>query len=170
MGNSNISLRQAANSVIYNTDTLTDIEYLQFNDVRINAENFAVTPILEVEDISVTEGNLSNHIAQLNFNLSTPAPVDVVFDYSTEDLDAVAGSDYVATSGQVTIPAGETSASLNLEVIGDDEDEGIELFGLKILGLSGATLVNNQTEYTAWTLDKKRKKFAIGVREFFLNN
>ena len=149
-GNSNISLRQAANSVIYNnTDTLTDIEYLQFNDVRINAENFAVTPILEVEDISVREGNLSNHIAQLNFNLSTPAPVDVVFDYSTQDIDAVAGSDYVATSGQITIPAGETSASLNLEVIGDDEDEGIELFGLKILGLSGATFANNQTEYTA---------------------
>ncbi|MDJ0594116.1 MAG: malectin domain-containing carbohydrate-binding protein [Pleurocapsa sp. MO_226.B13] len=148
-GNSNISLRQAANIVIYNnTDTLTDIEYLQFNDVRVDAENFVVTPVLEVEDISVREGNLSNNIAQFTFNLSTPAPVDVVFDYSTEDIDAVAGSDYVATSGQITIPAGETSASLNLEVIGDDEDEGIELFGLKILGISGATFANNQTEYT----------------------
>ena len=144
--NSSIFLYQRANTVIYNnTDTLSEIEFLQFSDVRISAETLEITPMLEVEDITVTEGS----IASFTFNLDTPAPVDITFDYSTADLDAVAGSDYVAASGQITIPAGETTASLDLETIEDTVyDESLETLALNLSGLSRATFSNNQTEYT----------------------
>ena len=144
-GNSSISLTQAANTVNYNnTDTLTDVEFLQFSDVRISASTLEVTPTLEISDVSVIEGSM----ASFTVELSTPAPVDVVFDYSTADLDAVAGVDYIAASGELTIPAGQTTASLDLETIDDSEAETIEALGLNLSALSGATFDNNQTEYS----------------------
>jgi Ca2+-binding RTX toxin-like protein len=147
---SNISLRQAADTVNYNnTDTLTDIEFIQFSDVRISAETLQVVPILEAAEISVPEGDSGNTTAPITLNLSTPAPVDVTFDYSTADIDAVAGSDYVATSGQITIPAGQTSATVNVTIKGDIIYEPNEEFGLNLSAISGATFKDNVTEYAA---------------------
>ena len=148
--NETIFLRRAANTVNYNnTDTLTNVEFLQFSDVRISAETLAITPIVEVEDnITVSEGNSGNTIAQFTFNLDTPTTEEVVFNYSTEDLNAIADSDYVPTSGQVIIPGGETTATVDLEVIGDRLEEDNESFALHLSSLSGATFNNNQTEYT----------------------
>ena len=133
-GNSNVVLRQAANTVSYNnTDTLTNIEYLQFADVRLNAKTLAVTPVVEVEDISVAEGDLENTFARFNLELDTPSPVDVQFDYSTQDLDGIAGEDYIASSGQIVILAGETTASVEIEVIRDTAyDELTESFVLNL--------------------------------------
>lgn len=145
-GNSNLFLRRAANSVSYNnTDTLTDIEFLQFSDVRVSTKTLQVTPILEVNDLTITEGSVASFV----FNLDTPAPVDVTFNYNTADLDAVAGSDYVAASGQVTIPAGETTARVNIETIDDTVyAESTEALTLNLSELLGATFNNNQTEYS----------------------
>ena len=149
-GNSNLSFGQVGNTVIYNSkDYLTDIEFLQFSDVRISAETLEVTPILEVgETNNLTEGDTGNNISQYTLTLDTIAPVDVMFDYTTEDIDAIAGTDYVSTSGQITIPAGETTASLDLEIIGDVDDEGIETFSLNFTSLTGATFSDNRTEYS----------------------
>ena len=142
----NISLRQAGNSVSYNnTDTLTDVEFIQFSDVRISSDTLEITPVVEVAELSITEGNSDLTTARLDFNLSTPAPVDVVFDYSSEDIAATAESDYTATSGQVTIPAGETRSSINIEIIADKESEESEQFALNFSNLSGATFSNNLT-------------------------
>ena len=146
---SNVFLRQAANTVSYNnTDTLTNIEFIQFSDVRVSAETLEITPVVEVAEISISEGNLGNTNVRVNFNLSTPAPVDITFDYNTEDLDAVAEEDYVAVSGQTTIPAGETSGTINLEVIGDVDYEELEQFALNFSNLSGATFSNNRVNYS----------------------
>jgi len=145
----NISLRQAANSVRYNnTDTLTDIEFIQFSDVRISASTLEVTPILQVDDISLKETNSGTTTAQFTLNLSTPAPVDVVFNYSTADGNALATQDYLAVSGQATILAGQTTATINVEIVGDNLDEGAEQFALNLSQLSGATFANNDTEYS----------------------
>ncbi|MBE9044435.1 VWA domain-containing protein, partial [Pleurocapsales cyanobacterium LEGE 10410] len=145
----NISLRQTGSIVNYQfSDTLTDVEFLQFADVRVSTDTLEVTPVVQVEDISVAEGDLANTFARFNFELDTPAPVDVAFNYSTEDLDGIAGEDYVASSGQVVILAGETTASVEIEVIRDTAyDELTESFALNLSGLSGATFANNETEY-----------------------
>ena len=146
---SNVFLRKAANTVSYNnTDTLTNIEFIQFSDVRVSADTLKITPVVEVAEISISEGNSGNTNVRVNLNLSTPAPVDITFDYSTEDLNAIAGEDYVAVSGQVTIPAGETSGTINLEVIGDVDYEELEQFALNFSNLSGATFSNNRVDYS----------------------
>ena len=146
---SNVSLTKAGNSVSYNnTDTLTDVEFIQLRDVRFSTDSLEITPVVEVAELSITEGDSDLTTAQLNFNLSTPAPVDVVFDYSSEDLgngNAKAESDYIATSGSITIPAGETSTSINIDIIADKESEESEQFALNFSNLSGATFSNNLT-------------------------
>ena len=145
--NSNIYLRTAANTVNYNgTDTLTDIEYIQFADVRISGETLAVIPTLEVSDVSVIEGES----ASFSLSLDTPTPVDVSFDYITEDITATAESDYTATEGTLTIAAGETTAMVSVEVSEDTlYEEERETFALNLSGLAGATFSNNETEFQA---------------------
>ena len=95
--NANIFLRRAGNTVSYNnTDSLTNIEYLQFADVRLNAETFEVAPVVEVEDITIVEGDSATSLAQFTFNLDAPTTAEITFNYSTEDISATADSDYNA--------------------------------------------------------------------------
>ena len=143
---SNVSLTKAGNSLSYNnTDTLTDVEFIQFSDFRFSSDTLEITPVVEVAELSITEGDSDLTTARLDFNLSTPAPVDVVFDYSSEDIAATAESDYIATSGSITIPAGETRSSINIDIIADKESEESEQFALNFSNLFGATFSNNLT-------------------------
>ncbi len=144
-GNSSLSFGQTGNTLVYlngdnapHTDYLTDVEYLQFSDVRISSQTLEITPTIEeISDVSVIEGET----ASFNFKLSYPAPVDIVFDYTTQDIDAVAGDDYVATSGELTIPAGDTTATIEVTTTEDTVyDESTETFGLNLTGLTGCYL------------------------------
>ncbi len=58
--------------------------------------------------------------SQLSFeiDLSHPVSTDVTFHYATADDTATAGSDYVATSGDVTIAAGDTYAEVSVSING----------------------------------------------------
>ena len=60
--------------------------------------------------------------------------------YSTANVTAAAGSDYVAKSGTVTIPAGQTSATLNVAVTGDRLAEPTETFAVNLSAATNATL------------------------------
>ncbi len=171
-GNSSLSFGQAGNRLIYldgdnfpHTDYLTNIEYLQFSDVRISAETLEVTPTVEeISDVSVTEGET----VSFSFNLDYPAPVDVTFNYTTEDIDATAGEDYTATSGQTTIPAGETTATIDIATTEDTiYDEGTQTFNLNLTGLMGATFSNDETELTltAFIEDRDEPLTLIGTNE-----
>ena len=86
------------------------------------------TPTLSVAAASVAESGGS-----LTFDvmLSAPSSSDVEVDYATSDVSgsagAQAGSDYTATSGTLTFPAGSTSArEIRVPVTNDSEDEAEE--------------------------------------------
>lgn len=130
-----------------NADILTYVEFIQFTDARISTQTLQVTPVIQVGEVAVPEGNSGNTRFQLTFDLSTPAPVDVQFNYSTTDFEALAGEDYVATSGQLVIPAGETTAAIDIEVIGDRSFELDEKFAVSLSEASGATFINDSNEY-----------------------
>jgi probable HAF family extracellular repeat protein len=81
----------------------------------------------------VTEGNGGTTPVVYSIRLSAPYDQAVTVSYSTWDGSAVAGSNYVATSGSVTFAAGETTPkTFTVQVIGDsvyeyDEDLQISL-------------------------------------------
>ncbi|MEM6752892.1 MAG: Calx-beta domain-containing protein, partial [Cyanobacteria bacterium P01_C01_bin.38] len=105
-------------------------------------------PVVNVEDISIEEGNVGTSIAQFTVDLSSPATEEIQLSYQTVDGSAISGSDYNEASGQITIPIGETSAKIDVEVNGDSEVEPAEEFTLNLGEITSATFANNEAEYS----------------------
>ena len=105
----------------------------------------SATPALAVNDVSAAEGNSGTTAFTFGFGLSQPAGAGgVTIQYATADGTAVAGSDYVATSGTVVIPQGSTSATVTVNVIGDTTTEPDETFFLNIVSATGANVSDGQ--------------------------
>ena len=92
-------------------------------------------PGLSVADAEVDE----DPGATLAFavTLSRASSSDISVDYATVDGSAEAGRDYDATSGVLTFLAGETSKTINVDVLDDSEDEGNQTLTLTLTDPSG---------------------------------
>lgn len=101
-------------------------------------------PTVSVSDAAVTEGNTGTRSATFTVTLSSISEVDVTVHYDTADFDAVAGSDYVAASGDVVIPAGQTSAMLAVAVLGDRLVEANEGFAVNLSAPTNAAIADGQ--------------------------
>ena len=87
---------------------------------------------VSIGNVSVTEGNSGTINANFKVSLSAAAPFPVTVRYATADGTATAGSDYVSTSGTLTIPAGSTSGTVAVPVVGDTLNEANETFTVKL--------------------------------------
>ena len=72
-------------------------------------------------------------------SLSESTTVDVSFDYSTSNGTAIAGSDYTATSGTLTIAAGSTTGEIKVAVLDDSLDENNETLNLNLSNAQNGT-------------------------------
>jgi hypothetical protein len=99
---------------------------------------------LRIGDASVIEGNTGSVNATFTLTLSYASNVDVTVHYATADITATAGSDYTAASGIVTIPAGQTSATITVAVRGDRLGEADETFAVNLSAATGATIGDGQ--------------------------
>ncbi|HYI38892.1 MAG TPA: Calx-beta domain-containing protein, partial [Allosphingosinicella sp.] len=97
-------------------------------------------PVASVGDVSIVEGNGGVSYVSFTVSLSFAPTGPVTIDYTTADGTALAGSDYVATSGQVSFAAGETTKTVAIPVIGDTRPESAESFTLSLSNPSGATI------------------------------
>jgi hypothetical protein len=95
-------------------------------------------PSVSVGDVTLTEGNTGTLNAVFTVTLSAASSQDVVIHYATADGTATAGADYQARSGQVTIPAGQTSATIAVPVTGDRSAENSETFSLRVTEMTNA--------------------------------
>jgi hypothetical protein len=89
--------------------------------------------------INVVEGDSGTTNLTFGLTLTNPSVQVITVDYATANGTATAGSDYVASSGTVTIPAGATSATITVPIIGDTTVEPNETFNIN---LSNSTNVN----------------------------
>lgn len=107
------------------------------------------TPSISIADASVSEGNSGSHNLSFTVSLSQASASAVSFDVSTADGTATAGSDYTALSltGQ-TIPAGSTSATVNVSITGDTTVEANETFAVNLGNVVGATVADGQATGT----------------------
>ncbi|MGZ8333601.1 MAG: Calx-beta domain-containing protein, partial [Allosphingosinicella sp.] len=97
-------------------------------------------PVVSVGDAAITEGNEGVSYISFTISLSFAPTGPVTVDYATANGTALAGSDYVASSGQVSFAIGETSKTVAVPVIGDTRPESVEAFTLTLANPSGATL------------------------------
>ncbi|NOT88414.1 MAG: nuclease [Lysobacter sp.] len=103
------------------------------------------TPLLAVSDVSIFEGDAGTTTMSFGFGLSAPAGVGgVSINYTTADGTAIAGSDYTANSGTVTIAEGATSTTVDILVTGDTVSEANETFFVRVTAATGATIADNE--------------------------
>jgi hypothetical protein len=68
--------------------------------------------------------------------LDRPSTGVVSMNYATQDGGALAGSDYVATSGSLNFAAGETAKTVKVSLLNDTVPESSEAFNLVLSALS----------------------------------
>jgi hypothetical protein len=73
-----------------------------------------------------------------------PTGQAVSVNYTTADGTATAGSDYQATSGTLTIPAGQTTGTITVLVNGDRLAEANETFTVNLSAPTNATIADGQ--------------------------
>ncbi len=98
---------------------------------------------LNVADATIAEGTGGSTTLSFVVSLSTPNPVPITVDYATSNGSAVAGSDYTAASGQLTIPTGATSAMIPVSITTDAFAEPNETLTLTLSNASGATSIGD---------------------------
>jgi len=94
-----------------------------------------------VKDVTVTEGNSGTSNAVFTVSLTYAQTVDATVHYATANGSATAGSDYTATSGTLTIPAGHTTATVSVPIVGDTTAESTETFTFRLSNPVNAVLI-----------------------------
>lgn len=108
-------------------------------------------PTLQVGSIRVAEPPTATVTARFVAQLSRSHSEDVSFHWATQDGTARAGSDYISTSGDVTIKAGDTHAHLDVTVLADSVVEPDETF--RVLLSNPVSLALSQTQAWATIVD-----------------
>jgi Calx-beta domain-containing protein len=97
-------------------------------------------PLLGIDNVELPEGNAGTTPFVFTVSLSEPSASPVTVHFSTRDGSALAGSDYIATSGDLTFAPGEVTKQITVQVNGDTVAEEIEVFFIDLTSASGATL------------------------------
>lgn len=131
-----IQLSGAANAIIVDSQGLGTIS----NDDPL--------PSVSIVSRNITERNSMTQAEALQVTLSTASGLPVSIDYATADGTATAGSDYVATSGTLVIPAGTTTSNISVGVTGDTAIESDETFTVTLSSPANATIATGLGTYT----------------------
>ncbi len=99
-------------------------------------------PTISIADASAVEGDDGTALLEFVVTLSRASTAAVSVAYATSDSGATASSDYEPSNGTLTIPAGNVSATISVEVIGDMNSEPDETLTVTLSGPSGANIAD----------------------------
>jgi hypothetical protein len=123
---------------------------------------------ISISAAKITEGPVSSIRKKIYFavTLSAPAGQEVTVDYilgGSKD-SAVKGVDYVDTSGQIAILAGQVSAYIGIDIIGNALFEKDKTFSLILNNPTGASFGKNITSITGTgTIKNDEQTVSIGA-------
>ena len=90
------------------------------------------------------EGNTGTTVnASFTVTLSAVSSQAVSVTYATSDVTAIAGQDYTAVSGTLTLPPGTTTQTVVVPVLGDVQDEANETYNVNLSAPVNATINDN---------------------------
>ena len=81
----------------------------------------AIVPMITIDDVILYE---EEGLATLTISLSQPTTKDVSVGYTTGDISAIDGVDYIGSSNVAMIPAGQTSTLVTFPIL-DDATPGL---------------------------------------------
>jgi hypothetical protein len=94
-------------------------------------------PAISINDVTASEGEF---IMTFRVTLSAVSGLAAEVDFDTNDGTAIAGVDYVAASGTLTIPAGTTEGEIVVDLIDNLVDQGTRTFTVDLSNPAEATL------------------------------
>jgi hypothetical protein len=103
---------------------------------------------LSASDSAGADGSPGLIAVTLTLSLTTIAFVEVTVNFATVAGSALAGSDLIATSGQIVFAAGSTVATLVVYVVADATRESNETFRVVLSAATGATIGDNSATVT----------------------
>lgn len=107
------------------------------------------TPTISIGNASVSEGNSGTTTLIFNVSLSKSSTLGSSVNYASSNGTASGGSscsaatDYIATSGTLTIPAGATTGTIAVTVCGDTLTESDETLSIALSSPINATLATS---------------------------
>jgi hypothetical protein len=110
--------------------------------------NDDVTPVLTINDLTMTEGNNPNQRATFLAGLNVAGKQAITVNYATADDTAKAGSDYQTVVGVLTSPAGVRNTVLTIPIIGETLNELNERFYVNLSNPLRCTLARSQIACT----------------------
>jgi hypothetical protein len=118
---------------------------------------------ITIGDITFVEGDSGTSNAILTVTLSGPLTNPVSVNYTTAPGTALAGQDYITSSGQLVFAPGETSKSIAVAVIGDLTAETAESFSLTLSDAAGAVVTDSEGVATITDTDLPGPRLTISV-------
>jgi hypothetical protein len=103
-------------------------------------------PQMSVSDVTTTD--LPAGEASFEVALTAPNAMPVTVTYATTNGTALAGEDYVAASGILTIPPGALTAPIRVTILADGKDEPDETFSVELSAATEADLTDSHAVAT----------------------
>ena len=103
---------------------------------------------LSIGDVSALEGNSGTTNFSFPVTLQSAATQEVTVSFATQVGSAVPAVDFVAASGTVTIPVGQTSGQIVVQVNGDTAVEDDEQFFVNLTAATNASILDSQGKGT----------------------
>jgi hypothetical protein len=116
-------------------------------------------PRVNIHDVAKNEGNTGTTPFVFTVSLSAAYDIPVTIDFATANGSATAGSDYQATSGTLTIPAGQTTGTITVLVYGDRLPEPNETFFVTPSNLNYGVIANS---WATGTILNDEPRISIG--------
>jgi uncharacterized repeat protein (TIGR01451 family) len=108
------------------------------------ATTLVTTPTISIADASCLEGNAGTTNMIFQVTLAVPDGQTITANYATTDGTALAGADYLSTSGLVTFPPGTTNQNIAVAVIGNTMVQPNKTFLVTLSNPINGTLSRNQ--------------------------
>lgn len=100
---------------------------------------------ISVGDVTVAEGDSGTSQANVSITLSQAAAGAVAFDIFTDNGTAFPGQDYLSAAAiGLTVPAGQTSVTFPVAILGDTDVEGNETFTVNLANVRHAVVARDQ--------------------------
>ncbi len=115
-------------------------------------------------DVAETAGT-----ATITVSITTATDTDVMVNFATSDNTAKAGVNYTATTGQLVIPKGKTSATISVAIKDDAVKTGNLRINLKLSGLTGNAVLGAQSLAVITIQDKEGSDNSVFVKALFVD-
>ena len=133
------------------TDSESDTPGAGLGPAPTPDESTRPLPMIRVADERATEGVDPEFVFRVTLDEASSELVTVR--YATEDISALAGSDYYETSGTLTFAAGEVNKAVKVEIIDDPVEDSGETMKLVLSDPTGAQLADAEAIGTIWNTE-----------------